>query len=302
MFPDFLGIGAPRCGTSWLWENLRWHPDIWMPATKEIHYFDRLAKGCSGNVFQKLFGRPKHSRMWRRWIRKEWGKLRSDFDRQRFLWDLKYFFGAYNDAWYASLFAAGRGKVTGEITPSYSMLGLKDIKHIHDIMPEIKIIFLMRNPVDMVWSFIKLTFCNLLGNPVSAISLEEALKRAGLSGVALMSNYARTFKNWLTFFPEQQFFIGFFEEVKNDPGDFLLRIYKFLGVRVSREYFPGHIRQKVASSPQRDIPPELKKHLSAKYYPRIKELSLLFGSYPASWLKEAEAILDEPGVPVAQYG
>jgi hypothetical protein len=39
--PDFLGIGAPRAGTTWLDRNLRAHPDLCLPDRKELHYFDR---------------------------------------------------------------------------------------------------------------------------------------------------------------------------------------------------------------------------------------------------------------------
>jgi hypothetical protein len=39
--PDFLGIGAPRAGTTWLDRNLRAHPDLYLPDYKELHYFDR---------------------------------------------------------------------------------------------------------------------------------------------------------------------------------------------------------------------------------------------------------------------
>jgi len=39
--PNFLIIGAPRSGTTWLAMNLREHPDIFMPQIKEVHYFDR---------------------------------------------------------------------------------------------------------------------------------------------------------------------------------------------------------------------------------------------------------------------
>jgi hypothetical protein len=39
--PDFLGIGAPRAGTTWLDRNLRAHPDLYLPDRKELHYFDR---------------------------------------------------------------------------------------------------------------------------------------------------------------------------------------------------------------------------------------------------------------------
>ena len=41
MYPDFLGIGAQKAGTTWLHTNLRPHPQIWMPPIKELHYLDK---------------------------------------------------------------------------------------------------------------------------------------------------------------------------------------------------------------------------------------------------------------------
>ena len=40
-FPDFLGIGAQKAGTTWLYENLRKHPELFLPEKKELHFFDR---------------------------------------------------------------------------------------------------------------------------------------------------------------------------------------------------------------------------------------------------------------------
>jgi len=37
---DFLGIGGQRCGTTWLYRNLRRHPNISFPFGKELHYWD----------------------------------------------------------------------------------------------------------------------------------------------------------------------------------------------------------------------------------------------------------------------
>lgn len=42
MLPDFLGIGAQRCGTTWLYENLRAHPEIFMPDKKELNFFSEI--------------------------------------------------------------------------------------------------------------------------------------------------------------------------------------------------------------------------------------------------------------------
>ena len=41
MLPNFLVIGSARCGTSWLDENLRQHPEVYLPRDdKEVHFFD----------------------------------------------------------------------------------------------------------------------------------------------------------------------------------------------------------------------------------------------------------------------
>lgn len=39
--PNFLVIGAPRSGTTWLYQNLKTHPDVFLSETKELHFFDR---------------------------------------------------------------------------------------------------------------------------------------------------------------------------------------------------------------------------------------------------------------------
>lgn len=35
----FFGVGAPRCGTTWLYRCLQEHPDVCMPSPKEVHFF-----------------------------------------------------------------------------------------------------------------------------------------------------------------------------------------------------------------------------------------------------------------------
>lgn len=40
MLPNCIGIGVPRAGTTWLYNLLDSHPDVYMSPTKEIHFFD----------------------------------------------------------------------------------------------------------------------------------------------------------------------------------------------------------------------------------------------------------------------
>jgi len=39
---DFIGIGAQKAGTTWIYENLCKHPDILFPNGKEIHFWDNV--------------------------------------------------------------------------------------------------------------------------------------------------------------------------------------------------------------------------------------------------------------------
>lgn len=40
-FPDYLIIGAQKAGTTWLQHALSFHPQVFAPAKKEIHFFDK---------------------------------------------------------------------------------------------------------------------------------------------------------------------------------------------------------------------------------------------------------------------
>ncbi|HIF20699.1 MAG TPA: hypothetical protein EYQ27_02045 [Gemmatimonadetes bacterium] len=39
--PDFLILGPPRCGTTWLAQALRSHSEVFMPRRKELYFFDK---------------------------------------------------------------------------------------------------------------------------------------------------------------------------------------------------------------------------------------------------------------------
>lgn len=38
---NFMGIGAQKCGTTWLYKTLSMHPEIRFPGGKEIHFWDK---------------------------------------------------------------------------------------------------------------------------------------------------------------------------------------------------------------------------------------------------------------------
>jgi len=41
MLPSFIGIGAQRCGTTWLYESLAAHPQVFVSTPKELYFFTK---------------------------------------------------------------------------------------------------------------------------------------------------------------------------------------------------------------------------------------------------------------------
>lgn len=60
--PDFIGLGAQRSGTTWLYSLIAAHPDVQGEATKELHYFhrywNRAFTPADAETYARHFPRP----------------------------------------------------------------------------------------------------------------------------------------------------------------------------------------------------------------------------------------------------
>ncbi|WP_022853137.1 sulfotransferase family protein [Thermodesulfatator atlanticus] len=58
MLPNFIGVGVQRSATTWIFECLREHSEIYVPPQKELHFFDaHFDKGL--NWYKKFFEEAK---------------------------------------------------------------------------------------------------------------------------------------------------------------------------------------------------------------------------------------------------
>lgn len=55
MLPSFIGIGAPKTGTTWLYKCLAEHPQIFIPVNKEVMFFDYLYDENKITKYESLF-------------------------------------------------------------------------------------------------------------------------------------------------------------------------------------------------------------------------------------------------------
>ena len=285
--PHFLGIGAQKAATTWLDGCLRRHPEIWLPPLKELHYFDDLDDGGVPG------GRPLLGSRWsgRRLRRQLAPRFRSDvrhLDISRLRWDLRFFFGRRSDAWYLSLFPEDPGSVAGEITPDYSALDDAGVARVHAVLPDIKLIFLMRDPIDRSWSQMRMDLART-GRKIGDVPIEELTALARSDRVSRRSDYVRTLQNWGTRYADERFFIGFLEDVGERPEGLLADLCRFLGVDPSPA---ASLPRRGPRAPGRDegIPEAVERELARLHLDGLRVLEARFGGPVIGWRRRAEGL------------
>ena len=286
--PDFLCIGAQRSGTTWLYQNLSAHPQIWLPPIKELHYFSAQDKSLK----RKLNVYLRHLRV----------RILDSFQDlfslniellERLAWDFHYFIGKHNDAWYVALFRPATGQIAGEVTPDYAALNIEKIHEIQTLNPKLKIIYLMRDPLERSWSGATKDLARQRRRYIEAVPDNELYKKLSGPGTMLRSNHLLVLKKWESVFDEEQFFIGFFDDVVDRPQELLQRIYRFLDISDSKVYISPDISNKVNSAGKYKSPIkwQFQVHLAKQQIAQLRKLSKRFGGPTNKWLKQAEEIL-----------
>ncbi|MCP4456766.1 MAG: sulfotransferase [Cytophagales bacterium] len=263
--PDFLGIGAQKSATRWLYNQLKRHPDVYLTPIKELHYFDRIMKA---NQYKDRYDLD----VWKNNFHK--------MSFARFLnlrWQYKFFYGEYSDDWYTSLFNRAGKRKAGEITPEYSILRKEDIEVVRGINPEMRIVYLLRDPVSRAWSHFRMQV-RRGGLRYKDMHEDDVFKLIGSANYFIKGNYLDNLKRWYSVFDRQQIFIGYLEEVKENPDDLLKNILTHLGVSVDSRHFqksmeePSHVGQEIP------IEPKYEEFLREKYYQHNEDLYELLGN------------------------
>jgi Sulfotransferase family len=293
--PTFLGIGAPRAGTTWLHANLRKHPEIWLTPVKEVHYFDTRHRKRRRNNFYRRHLRKRARRYARRATYGE--RWRNGTLLSELAWDVHFFVPPRTSRWYQRIFRPGGGQIAGEITPAYSILRADVVREIHEINPDLRVIYMLRDPIERSWSSAISELARRRGRSPERITDEQLLRHFQRRAHVLRTDYLHTLETWESVFGRDQMFVGFLDEVRQDPAGLLLRLYRFLGVSDSPEHIPADLTRKVNSSREYSaaIPERVRIHLAEIYLPQLHGLSERFGEPATGWLRRAEVSLTGSG-------
>ena len=287
MYPHFLGIGAQKAGTTWLHHNLQHHPDIYLPPLKELHYFDNQHH----SLYTRLQQKKAYYRIAVEEFKDEITRLGFLRDSSKLAWLTRYLFWPRSDRWYASLFPDRENIVCGEITPAYGILDASVLEQVAHCMPQAKIIYLIRNPIHRSWSSLRM-FESFNNRTVESLSPNRIIQMMMSGGIFRHSEYLANLGRWERFFDRGQIFVGFMDEVKNDPTKLLRKIHQFLGVDSDESFIPETISTARNVHKKGTIPEPVLATITEFYFDKIVELHDFFDNeYTASWLREAQDCL-----------
>jgi len=198
-------------------------------------------------------------------------------------WCMKWTFGYYNDNWYKSLFSqAVSHKACGEITPSYSILKSSDLAKINAINAHIKIIFLIRDPVERAWSAIRFHADRGFIDKDIIDSDDRIIAELKMPDMLLRGDYERTIDTYLQHFDPSQILIGFYDAIHDNPVGLLSDITRFLEVPPFEESVIDN-KTRVNMSPPREMSKTVRDYLVETYAPVIDRMAQSFGSYAMMW-------------------
>jgi hypothetical protein len=228
-FPNFICIGAQKAGTTWIDAQLRQHPSVWMPPMKEVHFFDYLYR----EDFRKWITWHLNTTLKRELLKSvEAGKKKAmDWKRIKYLSELATNPKRFSVEWYKDIFAfAPKGAVCGEITPEYSTIGEAGISHMRELIPDVKIIYVIRDPISRAWSQLKMNMVRN-GSLISGKVSDDAAFLENLNHPSIMDrgNYSSFVPQWDKYFTEGKDIMYIpFKDIQSSPQGLMQKIEEFL--------------------------------------------------------------------------
>lgn len=181
--------------------------------------------------------------------------------------------------WYLNHFRDAADLVKGEASPSYSILPVRTIRLVRSLMPDLKLIFLMRDPVGRAWSHARHNYryheTNFANCTADLDAVPDTMWRENfVQGWALASgDYLGQLRRWMSVFPREQIYVGFYESIACDPESLLRDILAFLGVEALPDLSSLPLSEKILGGLDKKLPPNLLPFLRGLLGDRTAELA-----------------------------
>jgi hypothetical protein len=240
-----------RCGSTWLYQVLKGHPDIRMSDLKEVDYF-----------------------FMPRMLQYDW-------------------------RWYEALFQSDNEaepkRIRGEISPRYARLKAWHVNRIARLLPELRIVLILRHPIERVWSQTLYDFGRLGNRDIRKISSLEFLRQLERARSRLSSDYVRTITIWSNAFGWEALHIAFFDQLRDQPKKFVDGILRHIGAstawKLPDEFMNKRVwATKALVNQQRSMPELVEWYIADRLLKSTERLNEVLQGQVSDWVDEIRAI------------
>jgi hypothetical protein len=191
-----------------LYQQLELHPDFWMPPVKELHYLDHLNR-------TKRFHAPRCQDERDTSFLESMSRLSA-----RLYLDLDS---------YGQLFSHKGPLLSGDISPAYSTLNDEIVERVMDHFPDLKVVFLARDPVERAWSQLSMGVRLGMISRFDASDPEEVICNLLNPGVLIRSHPSKIVARWKRYVRPENFRVYFFDDLQENPAELRRSALQFLG-------------------------------------------------------------------------
>lgn len=283
--PHFFCIGPAKCATTWIADHLKLQSDIWLPPIQEISYLSsgfeeyretvHLKYGWDWWSVLKRVVRNKSLLGWR--DRRFYEAARELAAKSDSVFDLDG---------YVRLFAPARGKLTGDISPSYAAMTEEQIRRALPVLKRARIFMIARDPVARFWSHLSMLYRARSYGEVDYGSLETA-RRFFHDPLRSAHHFPTQILDlWEAELGPGKIRVFFFDDIAKRPAQTLRQIVDFIGgdygrriplVSASRNRNRGEERAQAST--------EARAWASEAFNEELRRCAARFGDYGSAWLE-----------------
>ncbi|MCB9881986.1 MAG: sulfotransferase [Planctomycetes bacterium] len=253
--PDFIGIGAQKCGTSWIGYVLSQHPGVHFQR-KEVNFFVRH--------FHKGYG------WYHKWFEGRGDKVAGEITPN-------YLYSPRPDAAHRQFYPNYFPRDAFTFWRKKPSALAEIAKHYQDV----KLIAIFRNPIERAWSHYWMwrNRKERIGKSKQVRSFRRMFDDDG-RWMRTQGFYGELLAPWLERFPNMAVYLQ--DDLKQDPLGLARTIYRYVGV--DDTFTPEFEKRVNAGSYQEKISDEDRAHLIAVYREDNARFSELIDRDTSHWL------------------
>jgi len=186
--------------------------------------------------------------------------------------------------------------VRGDISPRYAWLSRQGIVAAHRLLPEAKLVLVMRNPVERAWSHVLMELAIIRHRDVSEVPIATFLRMIERARHIHVSDYQRIINDWTSVFGRDALHVDLYDRLCTSPRDFLCDLLMHIGADPSWDVPEEQLVTRCWSSHeltggQSDdvpMPPIVRWYLSLQWRDRVRQLNEQLGGRVSHWVREID--------------